>query len=157
MFLPVPGGGGGDRPAAAPMLARGLFALHARYGRRPFESLVSPAEQLARFGAPVSRAFARDLAVVAGPLAGDPEAAGIFLPSGRAPAEGDMLMQQQEIAYLQKKYELELSFKQQDQQLKVEVASAQAAINQRSALVTAEIKHENMERQNGKAARSEKD
>lgn len=93
MFLPVPGGGGGDRPAAAPMLARGLFALHARYGRRPFESLVSPAEQLARFGAPVSRAFVRDLAVVAGPLAGDPEAAAIFLPGGRAPAEGDILMQ----------------------------------------------------------------
>lgn len=93
MFVPPPGGGGGDRPAAAPMLARGLFALHARYGKRPFESLVSPAEQMARFGAPVSRAFARDLAVVAGPLAGDPDTAGIFLPGGRAPAEGDVLMQ----------------------------------------------------------------
>ncbi len=69
------------------------LGIDARYGRRPFEALVSPAEQMARFGAPVSRAFARDLAVVAGPLAGDPETAGIFLPGGRAPAEGDVLMQ----------------------------------------------------------------
>ena len=93
LFQAPPGGGGGDRPAAAPMLARGLFALHTRYGKRPFEALVAPAEQMARFGAPVSRAFARDLAVVAGPLAGDPEAASIFLPGGRPPAEGDILVQ----------------------------------------------------------------
>ncbi len=93
VFLPPPGGGAGDRPAAVPMLARGLFALHARYGKQPFESLIVPAEQLARFGATVSRAFARDLAVVAGPLAADPDTADIFLPRGRTPAEGDTLMQ----------------------------------------------------------------
>ena len=58
-----------DRPAAAPMLARGLFALHARYGKQPFESLIAPAEQLARFGVPISRALVRDLEPVAGPLA----------------------------------------------------------------------------------------
>ena len=94
MFLPQPGGAaGGDRPAAAPMLARGLFALHARYGRRPFESLIVPAEQLARFGAPVSRAFARDLDVVAAPLGADPDTAAIFLPGGRRAVEGDTLVQ----------------------------------------------------------------
>jgi gamma-glutamyltranspeptidase/glutathione hydrolase len=92
-FLPIPGGGGGDRPAAAPMLARGMFALHARYGRRPFESLVAPAEQMARFGAPVSRAFVRDLAVVAGPLGADPDTAAIFLPGGRPLGEGMELVQ----------------------------------------------------------------
>ena len=51
MFVPRPpvrGGANADRPAAVPMLARGLFLLHARYGRRPFESLIVPAE---RYGA----------------------------------------------------------------------------------------------------------
>ena len=76
LFVPPPGGGSaagpGARPAAVPMMARGLYALFARYGRRPFESLTIYAEQSARFGIPVSRALARDLAVVAGPLAGDP-------------------------------------------------------------------------------------
>jgi gamma-glutamyltranspeptidase/glutathione hydrolase len=75
------------------MLARGMFALHARYGKQPFESLIVPAEQLARFGAPVSRAFAADLAIVAGPLGGDPDTASIFLPAGRVPREGDTLLQ----------------------------------------------------------------
>lgn len=92
-FLSSPGGAGGDRPAAVPMLARGMFALHTRYGKQPFESLIVPAEQLARFGAPVSRAFAADLAVVAGPLGGDPDTADIFLPGGRVLREGDTLLQ----------------------------------------------------------------
>ena len=92
-FLSPPGGAGGDRPAAVPMLARGMFALHARYGKQPFESLIVPAEQLARFGAPVSRAFAADLAVVGATLGGDPETADIFLPGGRVLREGDTLLQ----------------------------------------------------------------
>jgi gamma-glutamyltranspeptidase/glutathione hydrolase len=82
-----------DRPAAAPMLARGLFALHARYGKQSFESLVTPAEQLARFGVPISRALLRDLAVVAGPLAADPNAAAVFAPGGTPLAEGGTLLQ----------------------------------------------------------------
>ena len=93
LFLPPAGGAGGDRPAAVPMLARGLFALHARYGKRPFESLIVPAEQLARFGTPVSRAFARDLDIVADPLGADPDTAAIFLPGGRRVVEGDTLLQ----------------------------------------------------------------
>ena len=94
VFVPPPGGGTGPRPAAVPMLARGLFALHARYGRRPFESLIAYAEQAARFGLPVSRALARDLAVVAGPLGGDPVARSIFLqPNGQPMAEGAPLVQ----------------------------------------------------------------
>jgi len=82
-----------DRPAAVPMLARGLFALHARYGKQSFESLVAPAEQLARFGVPISRALLRDLAVVAGPLAADPNAAAVFAPGGSPIAEGGTLLQ----------------------------------------------------------------
>jgi len=94
LFSAAPGGGGGDRPAAVPTLARGLYALQARYGKRPFETLITPAEQTARFGVPVSRAFARDLAVVAGPLAGNAEARAIFYgPSGQVLGEGDKLIQ----------------------------------------------------------------
>lgn len=94
LFVPPPGGGSGERPAAVPAMARGLFALHARYGRTPLEALLIPAEQGARLGIPVSRAFARDLAVVAAPLAGDPSARAIFLQSnGQPPAEGMVLLQ----------------------------------------------------------------
>ncbi|WP_439580425.1 gamma-glutamyltransferase [Elioraea sp.] len=83
-----------DRPAALPGTPRGLFALHARLGRLPFERLVAPAEQLARFGTPVSRALARDLAVVAGPLFADPQARALFArPDGSPLAEGNPMVQ----------------------------------------------------------------
>ncbi len=82
-----------DRPAAVPMLARGLFALHARYGRRPFETLVAPAEQLARFGTPASRAFVRDLQLVAGPLLTDPSAQAVFAPGGTVLTDGATMIQ----------------------------------------------------------------
>lgn len=85
---------GADRPAAVPMLARGLFALHARAGRRPFEELVVPAEQAARFGTEVSRAFAADLAAVSAPLFADPWAAAAFAGAdGRPPQPGERLTQ----------------------------------------------------------------
>ncbi len=70
---------GADRPAAVPLMARGLFALTTRMeGARPFEEMVVPAEQLARFGAPVSRALHADLTVARGPLLADPNARAVF-------------------------------------------------------------------------------
>ncbi len=84
---------GTDRPASVPMLARGLFALQARYGRRPFETLISPAEQAARFGVTVSRALLDDLAVVAGPLIQDPNARAVFAPGGQPLTQGSTLSQ----------------------------------------------------------------
>ena len=94
MFLPHPSSlAGGDRPASVPMLARGLYLLSARYGTQPFEAMSEPAEQVARSGNAVSRALATDLAVVSGPLAGDPEAAAIFAPGGKPLGEGDQLVQ----------------------------------------------------------------
>ena len=48
--------------AAIPGAVRGMFALHARYGAMAWESLLLPAERLARFGNPVSRALALQLA-----------------------------------------------------------------------------------------------
>ena len=96
LFLPVPGvaaGPSADRPAAVPMLARGLYLLHARYGRLPFESLIVPAEQLARFGTPTPRVLANDLALVAGPLLADPNARAVFSQNGTPLAEGQNLVQ----------------------------------------------------------------
>ncbi len=85
---------GADRPAAVPLMARGLFALHARGGARPFEELIAPAEQAARFGVEVSRALATDLAAVAGPLLADPGAAAIFAgPGGQPLTAGATLVQ----------------------------------------------------------------
>ena len=87
------GSGRADRPAAVPMLARGMYALHSRYGKLQFEALVSPAEQAARFGAPASRAFVQDLSVVAGPLLADPQSAAVFAPQGQPVAEGQNVVQ----------------------------------------------------------------
>ncbi len=95
LFTPVAGRttAGADRPAAVPMLARGVFALHARYGKLPFEGLVAGPEQLARFGVPISRALVRDLALVGGPLAADPNARAVFAPNGVPLVEGATLTQ----------------------------------------------------------------
>jgi len=96
LFTPVAATGSpanADRPAAVPMLARGLYLLHARYGRLPFEGLIVPAEQLARFGTPAPRALVRDLALVARPLMDDPNARAIFSHDGVPLAEGQTLLQ----------------------------------------------------------------
>jgi gamma-glutamyltranspeptidase/glutathione hydrolase len=92
-LAPTTTGANEDRPAAVPMMARGLFLLHARYGTRPFETLVSSAEQMARFGVPVSRALVRDLALVSGPLLTDPGARAIFGQNGVPLTEGQTLRQ----------------------------------------------------------------
>src|SRR5262249_1297650 len=96
IFTPVAPSGLGasaDRPAAVPMLARGLYLLHARYGRRPFESLVVPAEELARFGTPVSRSLARGIAVVGEALFTDPAARTVFSHGGTPLTDGQQLLQ----------------------------------------------------------------
>jgi gamma-glutamyltranspeptidase/glutathione hydrolase len=95
LFSSVPASGGpkADRPAAVPLMARGMYALAARYGKLQFESLISPAELAARFGVPASRAFVQDLSVVAGPLMADPVSAAVFAPSGQPLTEGQRLIQ----------------------------------------------------------------
>ena len=96
-FYPVAGANpaGADRPASAPMLARGMFALQARYGGLRSSAIVGPAEQAARLGVPVSRALSRDMAVVAGPLGGDPAVRAVFFSGERPLAEGATLTQPQ--------------------------------------------------------------
>jgi gamma-glutamyltranspeptidase/glutathione hydrolase len=93
LFAAPPSPLGGERPGAAPAMARGLFLMQSRYGREPFEAHLARAEQLARFGAPLSQALARDLAVVGGALLTDPGARAAFAPDGAPPRAGDALRQ----------------------------------------------------------------
>lgn len=83
-----------SRPTAAPMLPRGMFALHAKYGRLRWEQLLGPAESVARSGAPASRAFINQLQPIAGPLFDDPLARSIFGHGDGTPlAEGELMQQ----------------------------------------------------------------
>ena len=79
-------------------MARGLFALHTRRATRPFEELMAPAEQLARFGTEVSRGLAADLAAVSGPLLADPAAQAIFGRPGGGPKQAGETIVQPELA-----------------------------------------------------------
>lgn len=83
---------GADRPSAIPANPRGFFALQARHGRLQWREVVASAEQLARFGHPVSRAFALDLASVGPALLVDDGARTMFgSESGGLVREGDMV------------------------------------------------------------------
>ena len=80
--------------AATPGAVRGVAALHARYGRLQWSRLVSPAEALARFGFPISRALATRIAESRDKLAADPGLSATFLRSdGEPKREGDSLSQ----------------------------------------------------------------
>ena len=92
-LAPATPGADADRPAAVPMMMRGLFLLQARYGNQRFEAMVTAAEELARGGVPVSRALAKDLALVSGPLLADPNARAVFSQNGIPLSEGQTLRQ----------------------------------------------------------------
>lgn len=86
---------GTARPNAVPGNPRGLFLLHSKYGELKWERVVAPAENLARFGYNVSRAFAVTLSPVASALIQDPVSARIFVrKDGGVISEGDFLKQQ---------------------------------------------------------------
>ncbi|TVR83847.1 MAG: gamma-glutamyltransferase [Rhodospirillales bacterium] len=90
-----PAESGGDRPVAVPGNVRGFFAFHARFGRLRWSQLLAPAENLARFGAPVSRALAHDLGAVRAALEAEPSVRRMFgVPvERRLVGEGDLLRQ----------------------------------------------------------------
>ena len=69
---------GAGHPSAVPSNVRGMAALHARYGLVDWRELLVPAERLARFGHPLSRAFTRDLQIKAETLLQDQESRRIF-------------------------------------------------------------------------------
>lgn len=91
-FYPTPASDKGPT-IALPTGPRAMFALHARYGRTKFEELLIAAERLARFGEPVSRALALDLAASGSVLRADPATAAVFLPGGKPLGQQDSLVQ----------------------------------------------------------------
>jgi len=90
VFPPIaaPGAVGGQ-PFTVPSGVRAVTLMHVRHGQLRWEATVAPAERLARFGVPVSRALSRDLQAGGGMLANN-EARRIF---GGAVAEGSTLTQ----------------------------------------------------------------
>ncbi len=83
-----------QRPTGVPMNARGFFMLQSRYGDLRWAQLISPAENLARFGTQVSRALAAELRPVANALIQDKESARVFAHEDGSPVrEGDFIKQ----------------------------------------------------------------
>jgi gamma-glutamyltranspeptidase/glutathione hydrolase len=80
----LPKAGRPDGQIGVPALARALYSIQAKYGKLRWEQVVSPAENMARFGVPVSRAFIKDIKVAGAEITG---------PDGKPLAEGDVLPQ----------------------------------------------------------------
>ncbi len=85
----------GGQTIAVPGGVRAMFALQARYGRLQWARLIQPAEQLARFGHPVSRAFARPLAAAPESAFASSEMKKLFYKDGKRLTEGGTLEQVQ--------------------------------------------------------------
>jgi gamma-glutamyltranspeptidase/glutathione hydrolase len=96
-FLPVPATGKSKMArwqVAIPALPRGMYALHAKYGRLPWSAAVSPAENIIRFRHSVGRALALDLGSHSDALVNDPAALDIFMsPERRVLREGERIHQ----------------------------------------------------------------
>ncbi len=89
-FLPRSAPSGGMVPSNM----RAMAAMHARNGSLRWELLLAPAESLARFGHPVSRAFARDLAAAAVFIAASPDLSRMFAArDGRLATTGEKIVQ----------------------------------------------------------------
>lgn len=101
LFLPVGGsntrleeGAPVDRPAAVPMMVRGMYLMQEKYGTVDYPHIVFPAHELASHGVTVSNALAEDLAHVKGALLADSWARKVFSrPDGGVLVAGDSLVQ----------------------------------------------------------------
>ena len=93
-FLGQTSSGVGGNQVNVPANPRGFFALHAKYGSLEWREVIRPAENAARFGVQVSRAFAREI-LSAGPLFVE-TSGGRFMAQqngGRPHTEGDTMTQ----------------------------------------------------------------
>jgi gamma-glutamyltranspeptidase/glutathione hydrolase len=90
-FLPRAAKGG---LVAVPGNVRGMAAINARYGRKPWAQLVTPGANLAGTGTAISRALATELQAAGSRLGEDPQMAAIFMKEDGTPrGETDNLRQ----------------------------------------------------------------
>jgi len=68
----------------------GWFELHARYGRLPMSKVLEPAIRYAEEGFPLSPVIASDWERSTRVFKDKPGFAGVFMPGGRAPREGEL-------------------------------------------------------------------
>ncbi|MFN9120652.1 MAG: gamma-glutamyltransferase [bacterium] len=83
----------GARAAAIPGLPAGIVHLSRQYGRLPLARSLAPAIGLARDGFTVDARFATVARLASARLQRDARTAAVFMPAGRALAEGDHLRQ----------------------------------------------------------------
>lgn len=83
----------GHRAVAVPGTVAGLWAVHQKYGRLPWQTLLEPAIQLAEEGFVVSDRTHRIITLRQQALAANPAARQIFLPTGQPLAVGSRLIQ----------------------------------------------------------------
>lgn len=79
---------------AIPGNIRGMGVLHSKYGKMRWENVVTPGEQLARAGFPVSRAYVRALEEVAGVIGSEPDMADYIYGHDRQPRQEGQPMRQ---------------------------------------------------------------
>ena len=83
----------GARSAAIPGLPAGIVHLSRQYGRLPLARSLAPAIELAREGFTVDARFAAVARLASARLQRNARTAAVFMPAGRALAEGDRLRQ----------------------------------------------------------------
>lgn len=96
-FLPRTAMGGG---MGVPMTPRGLALLHSKGGRLRIEQTIGPAEQAARLGVPLSRAFAAYLNIPGVAPMLEPAAQALFFAPGGFPLPEGTPIRQPELAAL---------------------------------------------------------
>jgi gamma-glutamyltranspeptidase/glutathione hydrolase len=80
----------GPLPVSVPGTVDGWYELHGRFGKLPMKDLLAPAISYARDGFPVTEVIAEGWARNAQLLKDYPNFAATFMPSGRAPAKGEI-------------------------------------------------------------------
>jgi len=80
----------GYRAAGVPASVAGLYALHKKYGKKPWKDVVAPAIALAK-GFAVDKQLARQIQGRSEALRLYPETAAIWLPGGAPRKEGDVV------------------------------------------------------------------